>query len=124
MNTDPKEETLKKPGQFGPAGFRLFAELVTELGEATKTNDKLDRLANYFATAIDKDKVWVIALFTGRRPKRAINATQLRDWCMEMTSMPEWLFEECYQTVGDLPFCCLLVGLSPKPNRFTIISNF
>ena len=102
MNTDPKEETLKKPGQFGPAGFRLFAELVTELGEATKTNDKLDRLANYFATAIDKDKVWVIALFTGRRPKRAINATQLRDWCMEMTSMPEWLFEECYQTVGDL----------------------
>ena len=43
--------------------MKQFAELVSILGTSTKTNDKLDALAGYFATANDKDKVWVIAIF-------------------------------------------------------------
>lgn len=83
-------------------GMRLFAELVVLLGTSTKTNDKLDALATYFASAGDADKVWVIALFSGRKPKRTVNATQLQEWCREATGLPAWLFEECYHTVGDL----------------------
>jgi len=79
-----------------------FAELVRVLGTSTKTNDKLDALANYFETANDKDKVWVIAIFSGRRPKRAVNSTQLATWCIELTGLPPWLFEESYHVVGDL----------------------
>ncbi|HSC38718.1 MAG TPA: hypothetical protein VLD19_12635, partial [Chitinophagaceae bacterium] len=82
--------------------MKQFAALVKILGESTKTNDKLDALADYFATANDKDKVWVIAIFSGRRPKRAVNATQLATWCTEIIGLPGWLFEECYHTVGDL----------------------
>jgi len=82
--------------------MRQFAELVTTLGTSTKTNDKLDALANYFAVADDKDKVWVIAIFSGRRPKRAVNSTQLWTWCNELAQLPAWLFEECYHAVGDL----------------------
>jgi len=82
--------------------MRQFAELVTTLGTSTKTNEKLEALSNYFATANDKDKVWVIAIFSGRRPKRAVNATQLWTWCHELTNLPSWLFEECYHSVGDL----------------------
>jgi len=84
------------------AGFRLFADLVTTLGTSTKTNDKLDALNDYFSNAEDKDKVWVIAIFSGRRPKRAVSATQLQDWCVEITALPQWIFEESYHTVGDL----------------------
>ena len=83
-------------------GMRLFAELVVKLGTSTKTNDKLETLTRYFVEAGDADKVWVIALFSGRRPKRTVNATQLSEWCMEMTGLPLWLFGECYHTVGDL----------------------
>src|SRR5580765_7900023 len=83
-------------------GFRLFADLVTTLGTSTKTNDKLDALNDYFSSADDKDKVWVIAIFSGRRPKRAVTATQLQDWCVELTGLPRWIFEESYHTVGDL----------------------
>lgn len=86
----------------GAGGFRLFADLVTTLGTSTKTNDKLDALSTYFATAGDQDKVWVIAIFSGRRPKRAVNSTQLATWCIEITGLPGWLFEESYHTVGDL----------------------
>jgi len=83
-------------------GMRLFSELVVLLGTSTKTNDKLGALTNFFTDAADKDKVWVIALFSGRKPKRTVNSTQLAQWSLEMTHIPSWLFEESYHTVGDL----------------------
>ena len=79
-----------------------FASLVKVLGTSTKTTDKLDALTNYFASANDKDKVWVIAIFSGRRPRRIVNSTLLASWCIEMAGIPDWLFGECYHTVGDL----------------------
>ena len=82
--------------------MKQFADLVVTLGSSTKTNDKLDALVEYFSTANDKDKVWVIAIFSGRRPKRAVNTTQLATWCVELINLPFWLFEESYHTVGDL----------------------
>ncbi|HTK18550.1 MAG TPA: ATP-dependent DNA ligase, partial [Mucilaginibacter sp.] len=50
----------------------------------------------------DSDKMHMLALFTGRRPKRQINATLLRNWAIEASNIPAWLFEESYQVVGDL----------------------
>jgi DNA ligase-1 len=82
--------------------MKLFAALVTKLGRSTRTNDKLDALVEYFAAAHDKDKVWVIAIFSGRRPRRSVSGTQLATWCVELIGLPFWLFEESYHTVGDL----------------------
>ena len=82
--------------------MKEFATLITKLGTSTKTNEKLAALSHYFATAEDADKVWVIALFSGRRPKRMISSAFLSLWCMEVAMLPAWLFEECYHTVGDL----------------------
>jgi DNA ligase 1 len=82
--------------------MQQFADLVTKLGTSTKTNDKLDALVDYFSVANDKDKVWVIAIFSGRRPKRAVNTTQLATYAVELINLPFWLFEESYHTVGDL----------------------
>ncbi len=84
------------------SGLQLFADLVTDLSTSTKTNDKLQILVNYFATAPDADKVWVIAIFSGRRPRRAVNSRLMREWCTAMINIPDWLFDECYHTVGDL----------------------
>jgi DNA ligase-1 len=83
-------------------GMRQFATLVYELGTHTKTNEKLEALVNYFTNAADKDKVWMIALFSGRRPRRTISGAKLADWCAELTGIPPWLFGESYHTVGDL----------------------
>ena len=79
-----------------------FAALVYTIGTSTKTNEKLQALQDYFATAPAKDMVWVIAVFTGRRPKRIVNSTFLKDLCINICDIPFWLFEECYHTVGDL----------------------
>lgn len=84
------------------SGLQLFAALVSDLSTSTKTNEKLQSLVDYFAVAPDADKVWVIAIFSGRRPRRAVNSRLMRDWCTAMTGIPDWLFDECYHTVGDL----------------------
>ncbi len=86
----------------GAGGLAAFAALVQVLGTSTKTLDKLAALSNYFTVADDKDKVWVIAIFSGRRPRRAVNVSLLQSWCTEMAGIPDWLFAECYHTVGDL----------------------
>jgi len=91
---------METASSFG--GMRRFASLVARLGTSTKTNDKLAALDRYFNEAADGDKVWMIALFSGRRPKRTVNTTQLWEWCREITGLPGWLFEESYHTVGDL----------------------
>lgn len=84
------------------SGFFAFAELVNILATSTKTNEKLDALTHYFQDADDHDKVWVIALFSGRRPKRIVSASLLSLWCCELAGLPLWLYEESYHTVGDL----------------------
>ena len=82
--------------------MKAFAQLVDALSATTKTNEKITALEHYFSLAADKDKVWVIALFSGRRPKRTISSTLLKNWCSEFCHIPLWLLDECYHTAGDL----------------------
>ncbi len=84
------------------SGLELFAGLVNDLSTSTKTNEKIQSLVDYFAIAPDDDKVWVIAIFSGRRPRRAVNSRLMREWCGQITDYSSWLFDECYHTVGDL----------------------
>jgi DNA ligase-1 len=79
-----------------------FAALFAALDGTTKTGAKTAALADYFRAAPEADRVWTIALLTGRRPKRAVNATELRLWAAEAAGIPDWLFEESYTVVGDL----------------------
>jgi len=82
--------------------MKHFAQLIQQLELSNKTNDKIAALVHYFNTADDKDKVWVIALFTGKKPKRPIKSALLKYWAIEITQTPEWLFSESYANVGDL----------------------
>jgi len=79
-----------------------FAQLFSSLDETNKTNAKVAVLVDYFSTVSDEDKIHTLALFTGRKPKRQINSTLVKNWAMEMANIPQWLFEESYQVVGDL----------------------
>ena len=82
--------------------MQRFARLYEELDQSNKTNDKVAALVRYFSEAPDDDKMWALALLTGRRPRRQVNATQLRQYAVEYAGIPLWLFEESYHVVGDL----------------------
>ncbi|WP_299122664.1 ATP-dependent DNA ligase [uncultured Winogradskyella sp.] len=95
--------------------MKQFSDLISAIEITNKTNAKIDALVNYFGAAPDKDKLWLIALFTGKRPSRPVKTTLMKQWCMEITELPEWLFLESYSTVGDLGETIAL--LLPKPTH-------
>ncbi len=82
--------------------MKRFAALFTAIDQTTKTSMKSKALAAYFRDAPDLDKLWCIALFSGRRPKRGVTTTALREWAAERAGIPLWLLEEAYPIVGDL----------------------
>ncbi len=89
--------------------MRDFARLFTAVDQTTRTTVKVAALAEFFATAPDADKLWCVALFSGRRPRRVITTTVLREWAAERAGIPLWLFEESYPVVGDLAETIALV---------------
>ncbi|MDB6452111.1 ATP-dependent DNA ligase [Falsirhodobacter sp. 20TX0035] len=95
--------------------IRFFA-LFDALDRTTKTNAKVAALADYFREAPEADRLWTIALLSGRRPKRAVNSTELRNWAADAAGIPLWLFEEAYPVVGDLSETISLV-LPPATRR-------
>ena len=92
-----------------------FAALVTRVDQTTRTSAKTEALADYFARASDDDRLWTVALFSGRRPRRAITTTELREWAAERAGLPLWLVEESYPVVGDLAETIALI--LPPPTR-------
>lgn len=94
--------------------MKRFAALFNAIDQSTKTTVKVAALAEYFQEAPEEDRIWTIAIFSGRRPKRAVNTTRLREWGAEVAGIPLWLFEEAYPIVGDLAETIALV--LPPPN--------
>jgi len=82
--------------------MKAFAQLFLSLDETNKTNEKVKVLKDYFNSVPDTDKMHMLSLFTGRKPKRIINSTFIRTWATEASNIPAWLFEESYHVVGDL----------------------
>lgn len=82
--------------------MKNFAALFNAVDQTTKTTVKVAALAEYFTTAAEEDRLWTVALFSGRRPKRAVTTTKLREWASEASGVPLWLFEDSYAIVGDL----------------------
>ena len=89
--------------------MKRFADLFAAIDQSTRTTVKVAALADYFRDSDEADKLWTVALFSGRRPKRAVTTTRLREWAAEVAGIPLWLFEESYAIVGDLAETIALV---------------
>jgi DNA ligase-1 len=89
--------------------MRRFAELYDRLDMTTSTNAKVEHLVDYFEDAPPEDAAWAVHFLCGRTFKRPVTTTQLRQWTYDLADVPEWLFEECYITVGDLAETIALV---------------
>ncbi len=79
-----------------------FAELYKTLDQTTKTNEKVDALCQYFLQANELDKIWVLAILCDRKFKSIAKTSELKLWAAQLAEIPQWLFDETYQIVGDL----------------------
>jgi DNA ligase-1 len=94
--------------------MKLFGQFFEALDQTNKTNDRIEIIKDYFSKANDKDKLWALYLFSGGKIKKKFNTSQLKDWAIEYSKLPEWLFNESYNSVGDLAETISLI----LPNSF------
>ncbi len=81
--------------------MKLFTELYTELDRTNKTNEKIEVLRKYFADADAKDAAWALYFLSGRKPRQIVPSKKLKEWAIAEAGIPEWLYEESRDTVGD-----------------------
>ncbi|AZE82718.1 ATP-dependent DNA ligase LigC [Pseudomonas orientalis] len=82
--------------------MKAFAELYANLDATTSSNAKLAALQDYFQQAPPQDAAWAVYFLSGGRPRQLVPTRLLRDMATEAASIEPWLFEESYQSVGDL----------------------
>ncbi|MYM66131.1 ATP-dependent DNA ligase [Pseudoduganella sp. FT55W] len=94
--------------------MREFARLYAALDETTATNRKLAALQAYFASAAPQDAAWAVYFLAGGKPRQAVPTKLLRLYATEYAGLDEWLFDECYQAVGDLAETIALILPPPR----------
>ncbi len=96
--------------------MKRFAALYRELDASTATRDKQAALQRYFGEAPAEDAAWAVYFLAGGKPRQLVPNRHLRALAQAAAGLPEWLFEESYQTVGDLAeTVSLLLPPAPAP---------
>ncbi|QEH34475.1 Putative DNA ligase-like protein [Aquisphaera giovannonii] len=95
--------------------MKAFADLYSALDETTKTSEKVRALVDYFGKVSPADAAWAVYFLIGRKPRQVVPSPKLRAWAMEESGVPEWLFQESYDAVGDIAETIAL--LLPPPTE-------
>jgi DNA ligase-1 len=82
--------------------MKRFAALYTALDGTTSTKEKLEALIAYFSAAEPEDAAWASYFLSGGKPRQSVPTRLLTEFARERAGLPEWLFDESYQAVGDL----------------------
>ncbi|MEO8389938.1 ATP-dependent DNA ligase [Polaromonas sp.] len=79
-----------------------FAALYRELDATTSSLTKQAALQRYLQVAAPADAAWAVYFLAGGKPRQLVPTKLLRLLAQEAAGLPEWLFDECYEAVGDL----------------------
>jgi len=81
--------------------MKRFTQLFLAVDATTSTNAKVAALGDYFASEDARNAVWALYLLLGKTRKRLVTSRVLRNVFLQISDMPEWLFEDSYAHVGD-----------------------
>jgi len=81
--------------------MKRFAQLFAELDRSTATLAKVDALKRYFASAAPRDAAWAVYFLAGGKPRQVVPNAVLWATACQRAGIDEWLFDACYQAVGD-----------------------
>ncbi len=82
--------------------MRAFAQLYQRLDSTTSSRQKIQDIVHYLAQAPAADAAWAVYFLGGGKLRRLLAVRELRQIALEQSDLPEWLFDECYESVGDL----------------------
>jgi len=89
--------------------MKRFSRLFSELDATTSTNEKVEALTRYFDEAPSRDAAWAVYFLAGGKPRQVVKTASLVGLACHMAQIEYWLFDECYQSVGDLAETIALV---------------
>src|ERR1700712_169726 len=95
--------------------MKAFAALYRELDATTSSLAKQAALQRYLQSAVHEDAAWAVYFLAGGRPRQLVPTKLLRLLAQEAAGLPEWLFDESYEAVGDLAETIAL--LLPPPTE-------
>jgi DNA ligase-1 len=82
--------------------MKLFTQLYVELDQTNKTNEKVEAMRFYFRAGARKRTLRGRFIFCPAESRvRSFHRNSLREWAIEMSGIPEWLYLESRDTVGD-----------------------
>ncbi len=79
-----------------------FAALYRALDASTSSLAKQAALQAYLRAAAPADAAWAVYFLAGGKPRQLVPTKLLRQFAREAAGLPEWLFDESYEAVGDL----------------------
>jgi DNA ligase-1 len=82
--------------------MKAFAALYRALDATTSSLGKQAALQAYLAQATPRDAAWAVYFLAGGKPRQIVPVKLLRGLAQQAAGLPEWLFIECYEAVGDL----------------------
>lgn len=82
--------------------MKAFAALYRELDASTSNLAKQAALQRYLREAPSQDAAWAVYFLAGGKPRQLAPVKLLRLLAQEAAGLPEWLFDESYEAVGDL----------------------
>ena len=82
--------------------MRRFADLFQQLDASTATTAKVAAMVDYFTQAPPEDAAWAVYFLAGGKPRQVVPTALLRETACAVAGIDDWLFDECYQAVGDL----------------------
>jgi DNA ligase-1 len=82
--------------------MKAFAALYRELDATTSSLAKQAALQRYLQDAVPADAAWAVYFLAGGKPRQLVPTKLLRLLAQESAGLPEWLFDESYEAVGDL----------------------
>jgi DNA ligase-1 len=82
--------------------MQRFAQLFQALDASTATGDKVAALRGYFQAAPAADAAWAVYFLAGGKPRQVVPTALLRELACQRAGIDDWLFDACYQAVGDL----------------------
>ncbi len=99
--------------------MRRFADLYFAIDGSTKTNNKVAELSDYLRKAPAADAAWAVFFLRGGKLRAPVPSRVVAEMAAESAGVPTWLFDECYEAVGDLAeTAALLIVDSPNhPNE-------
>jgi len=94
--------------------MKRFARLFAELDQSTSTLAKVDALKRYFAEAAPADAAWAVYFLAGGKPRQVVPNAVLWTLACQRAGIDDWLFDACYQAVGD--FAETVAHVLPPPS--------